>query len=253
MAHIIEDELLAYLDGELSPERRATVSVHLEGCQACAAELAGMRSASQALSAALGRIDVPAPAIDFKMILDRRAKRGTRRLAGRALFKAAVLVLAVGGVSAAAIPGSPVRSWIGGALEGAKGLLGLGGAETPAAVADAPVSAELEVARVAVAPLNGSVRIALTAPAPETLVRVRLVEGEEAAVAALGARFRTGPGWIEVLEAGPGELQIELPRSLLSGRVEVDGRAVVVKENSSLELVSEPDSSGSELMFRAGR
>ncbi|UCF20445.1 MAG: zf-HC2 domain-containing protein [Gemmatimonadota bacterium] len=253
MAHIVEGELLAYLDGELAPERRSTLSLHLDECQACAADLAALRSASQELTAALRRVDVPAPAIDLETLVDRRAIRGTRRLAGRALFKAAVLVLAVGGVSAAAIPGSPVRGWIGGALQGAKGLLGIGDAETPAAVVEAPVSAEPEVARVAVAPLNGTIRISLTAPAPETLVRVRLVEGEQASVAALGARFRTGPGWIEVLEAGPGELRIELPRSLPSGRVEVDGRAVVVKGSSSLELVSEPDSSGSELMFRAGR
>ncbi len=161
------------------------------------------------------------------------------------LLKAAVLVLVIGGLGSAAVPGSPVRDWLSGLWSGATDVLGLWDEpQAPPAVTD--------MSSVAVAPSAGRVRISLEDPAPEAEVRVLLVDGGQAAVWSASARFRTGPGWIEVLGAGPGELRVDLPRWVDSARVEVNGRLVVLKEGSALRLVSAGDSVGPELRFRVG-
>ncbi len=41
--HISPDLLSAYLDGELTPDERRPVEVHLEACQVCAVALDGFR------------------------------------------------------------------------------------------------------------------------------------------------------------------------------------------------------------------
>ncbi len=47
----IEDELIAYLDGELDATERARVAAHLTRCSACAAALAELRVLSRDLDA----------------------------------------------------------------------------------------------------------------------------------------------------------------------------------------------------------
>jgi hypothetical protein len=250
MLHVAEHELLAFIDGELTDDRRSQVDRHLEGCAGCTRDLEAFRSASRNLSLALQQIDV-VPDYDIGAVLARKRSRGRRHLALRALAKAAVLVFAVGAAGAAAIPGSPVRAWIGEAWEEAKSIIGL----APQGVEPALVQpARSDVSRVAVAPADGNVRIDIRAASPEAMVRVVVVEGTDAAVTAEGARFRTGSGWIEVLNAGPGEIRIELPRGARSATVAIDGTVAVLKQGEGLRLVTPAaDSSASELLFRVER
>lgn len=49
MAHI-ELDLLAYLDGELSPAEMQSVEAHIAGCPACAAELVELQRLRAGLS-----------------------------------------------------------------------------------------------------------------------------------------------------------------------------------------------------------
>lgn len=81
-------ELLAeYVDGELSPGRRAEVEAHLASCSECTEEVALAREASEALGALP---EVPAPT-GLALDLRRRARRPSR--AGRWVAAAAAAVL----------------------------------------------------------------------------------------------------------------------------------------------------------------
>ena len=51
-SHLIEEEeLMAYVDGELSPRRAGAVAAHLEGCTECRDAAADLREVSQQLAA----------------------------------------------------------------------------------------------------------------------------------------------------------------------------------------------------------
>ncbi len=255
MDHVTEDMLLAYLDGELAEGDRAAVSGHLAECETCAADLTALRAATARLSEALRRSDLPAPA--GAVLLPRgvrTARKGSTPLR-RALARAAILVLAVTG-AAAAVPGSPVRDW----LVRSVGELVAAFRGEPAAPVPLPPQAEFEhpgapaTSGVAVPVDEGDVLIRLTNPAPDAVVRVRLVEGDRAAVWSQEGQYRTGPGRIEVVGAGPGELRVEIPTAARAARVEIDGRLVVLKEGSNLRLFTPAvDSAGAEVLFRAGR
>jgi len=88
--------LSAYYDGELSPQERQRVQMHLHYCTDCAAELDQMR----VLSAALSAMAIPEPSVDFVGKLQEQGDkveqtvllRFTRRMAAVA---AAVLMLAM--------------------------------------------------------------------------------------------------------------------------------------------------------------
>lgn len=71
MRHVAED-LTAFADGALSPERRAAVARHLEGCPECRAE----RERIAGALAALARLpDPPAPSPFFGARLEARLSR----------------------------------------------------------------------------------------------------------------------------------------------------------------------------------
>ena len=250
MPHIVDAELLAYLDGELSEGRRHELEVHLQECELCASALESLRSASSELSLALERFDRPAGEVGFEAVQERWKSRGKRRFArGSRWLKAAVLLLTLAGASAAAIPGSPVRTWIARSLQEVRTRLGGGASEEKG---EAP--AQLEASTVTVAAADGAIRISLLQPEPDALVRVLLVEGDAASVRSAGSRYRTGPGWIEVVGSSSSEIRIELPRSAEVARVEVDGQLAVLKEGPDLRLVlPASDTTGSELMFRLSR
>ena len=250
MPHIAEHELLEYIDRELTADRRADVGRHVEDCPACGAELDGLRAVSRGLTAALQQFDV-APDYGVDAVIARRKSRGQRYLALRALAKAAVLVFVIGGAGAAAIPGSPVREWVADAWSGARSLLGLAAETPPSAVEIEPPESATEVAMIAVPLVDGRIRIDIQNAAPDAVVRVVVTAATDAAVTARGASYRTGSGWIEVLDAASGIIRIELPQGAASAVVSVDGAPKVLKEGANLRLLTAAaDSSGSELQFR---
>ncbi len=81
----VQENLSAYLDGELDPEEENALRLHLEGCTTCSAQLESLRSTVR-LVGSLPRIDAPAA-------LMQRLQRATagRRPAFRLLNPAAVL------------------------------------------------------------------------------------------------------------------------------------------------------------------
>ncbi|HEX2189666.1 MAG TPA: zf-HC2 domain-containing protein [Longimicrobiaceae bacterium] len=255
MPHAAEGTLQALLDGELSRAEGAEVERHLETCPACRAEAERLRAASDGLTAALALLDRPAAT---GRALDQLGRRRWRRWvgvdSGQVLRRAAVLVLGVASL-ASATPGSPVREWIGELLHGAGAESAPGGlaAVAPVSTPDAPPAGEASAA-VSVLPDLGRVRVVVTAPSPDLRIRVRLSDDSYSDVratgAAAGARFRTGPGRVEVSGAGPGEVEVVLPRSARSATVEVDGRPYFRRDGEGIRLLAPAsDSSGSEIVF----
>jgi len=253
MKHLDEGTLQAIADGELAGGERRAAEAHLAGCGACAAELAALRADHATLGAALARADVAPPTAAAQMSLRRRRAAAQWAADGRrALLRAAVLLLALGGVAFAAVPGSPLRGWIAGDAP-APARPELPALKPEAAPAPAaPASA----AGVSILPDGGAVRVVLNGAAPGLVVHARITSGElvevSASGAAAGARFRTAPGRIEVLDAGAGEIRIALPRGADAAVVEVDGRVYVAKEGAGLRVTppGAPSATAPEAEFR---
>lgn len=257
MTHLGEGTLQELLDGELAPGPRAQADAHLASCAECAGLLAELRGLNARTSALLGMTDADAPVLAAQAAFARH-RRGAGALgqARRALPRAAVLVLAVAGAAAAAVvPGSPVREWV-------QRVTVQPRATEPALPAPAPAPAPEALPlpapkAVSILPENGQVRVEVTGSSAELRVRARL-SGEPAAQvtatgAAVSARFRTGPGRIEVVGAGPGEVVIDLPAGADAAFVEVNGRVIAAKEGKTLRsLAPRVAGSAQEPVFRAG-
>lgn len=252
MIHPDEGTIQALLDGELEPAARAGTERHLAGCPACAEVAAELRATRDRFRFALRAADIAAPVEPARVGVRRRAAdAGRGRALRRGLARAALLVLGVAGIAYASVPGSPVRAW----LEG----------DAPTAVHE-PVPAlavetapppvvETAASGISIRPEDGRVRVVLSASAPELRVHARVGDGElavvEATGAAAGARFRTGPGRIEVVGAGPGEVHVVLPRAARTAVVEVNGEVRLLRQGERMQLmgpVEQDDASG--VVFR---
>lgn len=259
MIHLEEGTLQELLDGELPPGERARAEAHLAACGACAGELAELRGLTERTSALLGLVEAAPPVLQAQAAFARHRRGGGALVqARRALPRAAVLVLAVAGAAAAAaVPGSPVREWVG-SLAAPERVAQEQPAQ-PAPAPPAPGAAPVKMApkAVSILPAEGRVRVAVSGSSPELRVRARLVPGAKAEVTATGAaataRFRTGPGRIEVLGAGPGELVVTLPSDAQAAFVEVNGRVYAAKQDGRLRsLAPRVAGSSDEPVFRAG-
>lgn len=265
MGHPAEQTLLAYLDRELPVDERSTVREHVQVCAACSGMLDELAAVTRSLADAISALDVPAPALLASELegdlvaralqeLDAPIPAATtitplrRRASRRPLLAAALIIIFVAGAGAA-IPGSPLREWLARSVE-----LVTGGPSEEPTDTTAPFSGQGgSPAAVSVQPRDGLVRIIITQPAPETMIRVRLLDGGTASVWSVEGRYRTAPGEIEVLEAGPGEVVVLLPRTVPSAEVELDGRLVATKEGSDFRLlIPAADSSDAEVSFQAG-
>jgi hypothetical protein len=98
---IAQEELMAYLDGELSPDRAATAADHLEHCRACQDVAADLQSVSRKLMAwsvegPSGQIteSVGAALAEPRPKLKRRTFSGSKWVAGLVAACVVVLVLA---------------------------------------------------------------------------------------------------------------------------------------------------------------
>lgn len=163
--------------------------------------------------------------------------------------RAAVLVLLLAGVVSAAVPGSPLRSWLSDVL--AEGPPPNAAAEGAAAEA-APATATFVLATD-----DGVVRVVFHRPDPGLVLRVRTGAAGELTVRATGpaaaARFERASSRLDIREAGAGEVLLVLPRSAGEVRVELEGRPVLWQEAGRLIVpVPVSDSAGSELVIRVG-
>lgn len=244
MNHPAEGTLQAFLDGELTHEG-AGVALHLRECGRCQAELQALDRANQDLAGALRVLDRPAPVEAARREIARHRGRPAWRVP---LGRAAVLLAAVSTALSATLPGSPVRQWIADAWRGGDApqpvATAVGSTPAPApAQPQPPGSGAADAAGVSVRPVGGRMRVDLVRPARGLRVVAGLHGGEQVEVSATGAasraRFQTGPGRIEIADAGAGELRIGIPRTAAAFALEVDGRVVLAGNGDSLRVTDE--------------
>jgi hypothetical protein len=264
MTHATEGLLQAYLDEEISGSAAAELRDHLAGCAACASEMDELRRAGHMVHQSLGLItaaDVPMLRARAAIATNRRPARttGIARIGASGLAKAAMLLLALAGAGAAAIPGSPVRQALESAFARVAQLFnGAPAIDQPAPplVTEPAAAGEAVSSRMGVLPAEGRVRVLLHSPTGPVNVRVVLVDDRMAHVEAATAeavRFRTGAGRIEVAGLSSGEVTIEIPRTTDGATIEVDGLVYVYKQGQLLQLSGPAGRErGDQVRFRIG-
>lgn len=231
-----DGRLLAWIDGELSADDAAALDAWIRDDPEAARRARAARARAAAVADALTTLDVTAPVARVRRALDGRAPdvHGRRRPPwshGRRLAQAAVWVLLLAGAASAAVPGSPVRAWLTRLLPDP--------APSPAAAPGTPAVSETVAAAPGavgawIAVADADVRIDLEGAPRDTEIRVRLVSGDRAGVRApAGTSLASGEGWIRA-RVGSGPVEIELPRSLRSGTLRVDGRTYLTVEGGVL-------------------
>jgi hypothetical protein len=232
--HLSDALIQVVLDDTSPPED--SVQVHLDECRTCATAVQERRAAAEAVSRALKILDVP-PNVDEAFAAVQRARRVQRWTSPAHLARAAILVVAFSGVLSAAVPGSPVRVWLGSAWKEVAGLF----PRTPDAASPVPVAGEaaiedLEDEAGLRVDAREMVRIRLVNLQPGSVVTVDLVQDVRAGVFASGALLlRSGPGFLEVTDP-PGNVRVELPQRGRRGTVVVNGRTYLRKAGDSLEI-----------------
>lgn len=244
MTHLDEGQILTLRD---DPEALvAHAAAHLEGCAACRDALEGVRRQGERVAGALAALDEAAWSVDAarERVRLRVAAASARAAGGVSLparrgrwaawsaSKAAGLLL-VTAAGLSALPGSPVRRWIGERVSPA--TTEVAPIEAPAATTpgEAPVPEEAGV-RLPVA--RGPLAVLLRDVAPGTEIRVRWIPGAEAAVfAPVGSRFTSGEGRMEARGVS-GVVRVELPRGILPVSLEVDGRILLRNTASGLQV-----------------
>lgn len=265
--HPSEGRLIAHLDGELPARESAKVDEHLAACGPCRRAFVTL----QARSAALGRLldSIETEPVEAEPLAERvrQAVVGTRTAAVRRsgsrgngpswwsrrsrLAQAALLLLVLGvaGGLSAALPGSPVRSWL-----ASRGEVSV----------DGPVEAGPERTAVLAESLSGSLTVRLGGLRRGDLVEVEWIDGGPPRVSApSGSRYRVVPGVVSAEIARPpgaqgattlpARITVELPRRLADVVVEAGGSALITKRDGSVEISGAlTDSSSSALRFEVG-
>ncbi len=226
---------------------------HLTACTVCAAALDELRRAAADFSRAVAVLDARAPVVaEFVPRSYRPPLRAFTRARG-ALLRAAAVVLMAGGVAWGALPGSPVRLWLGQVWDDrAEVLEGRGGAEVEEPDASAVLQSGATLSGVSILPVDGAARVVLKEMAPATRVRVRMVEGRQLTVQWIGGgadpHFRTAPGRVEVLRGGPGSLLVEVPQASRTV-IEVDNRVFAIAEGGVLRPLVAAEGDGGDIVF----
>lgn len=224
MIHLDDGVLRAWIDRELGDDA-ARVTSHIESCDHCRARVAELRRAEVVVGDALALLDGPVPhelawaRVSAGALAPRPAppSRSPRRSGwfDPPLARAAgIALLCAGGVAAATVPGSPLRS------------LWMDSGATPAVDAAATEMAPLATPPLEAgirAPASASMRIELSAPAG-TPVEVVVVDERAGVFGAPSAEFATGEGWLRAAVT-EGSVRIEVPRGAASD-IEVNGTPV---------------------------
>lgn len=257
MPHPNDGHLLAWLDGELEPEDASGVREHLEACAECRARADGLRAESEAFSQAVLVLDDRATGLadpgPLPIAAAMSARAGRVRKTGWSLARAAGLILVAAGAAAALVPGSPLREWLEGDAEAADEITHVAApeddrTELPAVAGPTAISVE---------PAAGRLVVSLQGFGRNSNVHVRLTDARRASVRVEGAagspRFVTGPGTLEVVGSGEGDIWVELPSVASEAAVLVDGDAAVRYEAGQF-VVLRPvsDSLRGEVVFRIG-
>lgn len=250
MKHESEGRLMAFVDDALTPSERADVIEHLQTCYECCRRVATLRDASERLTGVLETLDAASPLDDLSL---ERAASTVRKQAAHArsvsaratLLRAAVLILGFAALASAAIPGTAVHDWFTGALTGGQQPIA-----TEGSAADS--RSDGTSGAISILPSHGRLTIRIVGAEQGSMLRVRLVEDARATIETQTARYRTGPGTVDVLDATGSKIQLDLPRSVEKATIIIDGRVVVTKMGDSLNWMTPEMSTESEVLLPLG-
>jgi hypothetical protein len=238
MTHLDEARLLVLRDGNRGAD--LVGEAHLAECSPCQVVLERLHRRSATIAGALETLDDPheleAARARVRDRVEGRQQGATNvtplprrrpKLWGVELSRAAGVILVTATAAAAALPGSPVREWVGAS------------------------TGNRETAGVRLSVANGPLRVSLRGVAAGGEVHVRWVTGAEAAVfAPVGSQFTSGEDRIEATVA-PGSVRVELPRNLVPISLEVNGRIYLHKVAGGLEIPGPAEERGTEeIVFR---
>lgn len=239
MTHPGMDTLLAHVDRELSPQDANAVAGHIASCGTCSLTVAGLRTTSGTLTAAVAAIDRaepapwnPSPVADAALLPLRPPPERTRAAARASLLpRAAGILLVIGAAASAAImTGRDVLSRSSGE-----------------AVRVPTNQLSPAVTSVAVAPADGVVHVRLRRAAAGSRVYVELTEGSDAIVSAestTAPHFTAADGRVVIDLAGSAAvIRVTLPRHLRAARVTA-GAAVIIAFDGTRVLPAAASDSG---------
>jgi anti-sigma factor RsiW len=231
MIHPTDDELVAYLDGELPRESAAEMTRHVASCIGCRKRVAELEDVAATFTGAMQVIDASEPqtwenphsppairVVRRDGLAARTAPRAGRSALPASLrWAAGIAIVAVAGLSASI---GTVPRFTGDTAEVP---------ELPVALVAPPVSAP---AAVAVLPLDGSVRVQLEANGSSPHLVVRLADRRDVRVSVGGVeapQFVAREGEVTVrIDADPAKVEIEFPRTIVNGSV-WNGRTLVAR------------------------
>lgn len=255
MTHLAEERLMAVRDGADDLE----ASTHLRECAECRRELEALSERRESVAEALGTLDAPWDLEASRDGLRSRIQeawaesegqktraRGPirfpdapvrrRHTVGWALSRAAGLLL-VTSVAAYALPGSPVRGWVDGAIQSVRQRDTF---VSPPAPAPPDESIDTEATGIRLDVKTGQLRVVLQDAAPGTEIQVQWVPGTESAVfAPVGSRFTSAQGRIEA-RVTPGPVSVELPRGVNSVVLQVGDRTFLRKSEAGVNVIEAP-------------
>lgn len=263
--HPTFSSLRAFAGGDLRSPALDRVAAHLARCSRCRKQVAQVR---EFVRIAREATELPLPSDIWTRVEARRARgeevllpvssgspvQAQRRRfmrSSQSLTRAAVLLFVIAGLASASLPGSPVRDWWIGTFMSRASTATPDGL-SPQAVPD---MATEDATGVWIAPVDGTVLILVEDPNPELQMRMRLTDDPEVSVQATGAArtgaFRTSAGRVVLVRPGAGELRLEIPRTLPSVLLQVDGEIILRKQGSELYVLAPvADTIGAEFLLR---
>jgi len=217
MSHVSEGTLLAIRDGELvSTDHR----IHLESCSHCMTLMDSARERSTQIEGALADVSPPIDLAAAKEAVRARldARRAVERPRGRTyghLGRAAAILL-LGAGAAWALPGSPIRDWLQPSTPAVE--------HGPAAATELAIAVEAGGIEVRT---TDAFSVILTDVEVGVPIEIILLEGSVSRITApAGSTYSFADERIEASLTG-GPVRIEIPRSLTTVLIRVNGVAVM--------------------------
>ena len=231
--HLDDERVQRLLHGELGSVDTDT-RLHLAECDACRDLIEQARVDEAGIFALLARVDHALPAVDPRVVFDRRASA-----AGQWGRRAAAILVgaAIAGVAYAA-PGSPVPGLLERLVRSGDGVQG---GPPPSEAEHRPPGG----GGIAVEPTGGLV-VDLAAAGEGAVATVALSDGDEVVVRAVEgtATFSSDPGRLSVLGSAEALIEILIPRSAASVEVRIGAVPVFRKLADGAVTALPADSAG---------
>jgi hypothetical protein len=254
IAHVSLDHLRAFTEGRLTARQQRRIAARLARCPRCRESVTWIRDVRRLAQEATA---VAAPEGAWARIVERveaGETTGHHARHRRTAVRAAVLMLAFAGAASAAVPGSPVRSWLDSVISAPEAMDSPEPETGPGPASyDDPDEAEPTVSLI-VPLVDGAAEIVIDGAGARLRIRARTAEGEQMAVSARGqaasARFRSGPGRLTIFETTGGEIVLSLPHSARRVTLDVNGRRYLTQEGGQIHVLTpQADSLGADTVL----